>query len=314
MNAHLVAWARSRGYQVAWGPASLIEQARRDVEGRLAAGEIDRELAAATFPFEYPPVLPDRDTVVMVAVPRPAYRVTFVLGDGPFDAIMPPTYVRYRPTFEDVRRELAEHALPGYRVSILAAPLKSLAVRLGLVRYGRNNLVYAPGLGTYLQLLGYVTDAPLSIDDAWAPSEPRLLDRCANCHACERQCPTGAITAERTLLHAERCLTHANEAAGEWPRWVADSMHHTLIGCLVCQRQCPANPPLPVEDTGVVFGRDETRALLSEGDHDAEAWNAIRTHLEELGRAYQEPVLGRNLRALLRASRHHVVMKDGRPA
>ena len=58
------------------------------------------------------------------------------------------------------------------------APLKPLAVRLGLVRYGRNNVTYAPGMGSYIQLLGYLTDASLPLPDGWRPQEPTLLPEC----------------------------------------------------------------------------------------------------------------------------------------
>jgi epoxyqueuosine reductase len=172
---------------------------------------------------------------------------------------------------------------------------------LGLVRYGRNNLVYAAGMGSYLQLLGYLTDAPLPVDGSWEPQVARLLDECSRCHACERHCPGGAVARERVLLRVERCLTAANEAAGSWPSWVTEAMHHALIGCLTCQRVCPVNPPLPVVDTGVTFGADDTAALLSECGHPDAAWDAIRARLAHLGQPFLEDVLGRNLRALVRA-------------
>jgi hypothetical protein len=82
------------------------------------------------------------------------------------------------------------------------------------------------------------------------------------------------------------------------------SAHNCIIGCLLCQRACPANPKLPVERTGVVFTAEETEALLGDGGvHEGPAREGIKAKLERLGQPYQEPVLGRNLRALLEA--HH---------
>ncbi len=214
---------------------------------------------------------------------------------------MPPTYERYRAIFEEVRRELGEGPLAGAAVHTLAAPLKPLAARLGLVRYGRNNITYAGPLGSYLQLLGYFTDADLEVPPRWEPTEPALLDECAECGVCEAMCPTGAIADDRVLLRTERCLTLANEQPGAWPPWVPASAHTCLIGCLQCQRACPANPPLSMSATGVVFSEQETRALLHEGEHTGAAWTAIRAKLQQLGQPGAEPVLGRNLRALMGA-------------
>jgi epoxyqueuosine reductase len=160
-------------------------------------------------------------------------------------------------------------------------------------------LTCAPGIGSYLQLLGYLTDAPLPIDAGWTPHEPSLLDECEACRVCQALCPTGAIAEERVLLHAQRCLTLANESPGTWPSWVSPAVHHCLLGCLLCQRQCPANPALPVEATGVTFGDEETRALLADGQHNGQIWDRIRQKFERLGQPYQEAVIGRNLQGLL---------------
>ena len=69
---------------------------------------------------------------------------------------------------------------------------------------------------------------------------------------------------DRVLLHAERCLTYINENPGPWPTFVPTRAHHCLLGCLLCQRSCPANSKLPIESTGVAFSREETEALLAD--------------------------------------------------
>ena len=296
-------WAGERGYQVAWGPAEVVQEARAEIAGRHAAAEVDdgfyREELQSLAEGE---ALRDCETVVVVAMPRPAHLIGFELDGGRLEALMPPTYLRYRQTFEDVRQDLESNGLAGARLEHLVWPLKSIAARLGLVRYGRNNIAYAGAFGSYMQLCGYLTDARLPLPQGWRPDEPELLPECDGCGACLAACPTGAIDDDRVLLHAERCLTHFNENAGEWPAGLPESSHHCLIGCLLCQRVCPANPDLPIERTGLRFSAADTRSLLGgwePGSYRPET--GIGHKLAWLGQPGLQPVIERNLRALLAA-------------
>jgi epoxyqueuosine reductase len=300
MVEKLQQWAAQRGYRVAWGSRKVVESVRKEIADRRA----NLELNGRFFEGELTALIGEgRDdagrTVVVVAKPRPAHTVGFDFEGEVFDALLPPTYFRYRAVFEDVRVDLEANGLPGARVGHLVAPLKAIAGRLGLVSYGRNNISYAPGLGSYFQLCGYLTDADLPVlEEAERVVKP-LLPECEGCSACLSMCPTGAITEERMLLRAERCLTFANENPGDWPEWVDPRVHNCLLGCLECQRVCPANPELPIEHTGLRFSANETRLLLSD---DAvvhgNVETGIRAKLAWLGQTYSVPVLGRNLRAL----------------
>jgi epoxyqueuosine reductase len=298
----LQAWAAQRGCRVAWGSTAAIENARREIAARKAASEIE----AAFYEGQLDPIIagqaePSGRTVIVVAMPRPAHLIHFELDGSSFEGLFPPTYFRYRALFEEVRLDLAENALRGSRIEFLPAPLKAIASRLGLVKYGRNNISYAKGLGSYFQLCGYVTDAKLPETDT-AECAESLLSECDNCGICTSVCPTGAVVEERVLLRAERCLTFLNENPGDWPEWLSGRAHNALLGCLECQRACPANPELSIEDTGVCFSAAETRRLLSgKAVADDRTNTGIRSKLAWLGQPYSEPVLGRNLRALARA-------------
>jgi epoxyqueuosine reductase len=297
-------WAAQRGYKVAWGSKSAVESARREIMDRRSGSEIDKDF----FDGELASILAtgnddSKQTVVLVAMRRPAHSVGFDIEGKKFDALLPPTYFRYRASFEDVRIDLAENGLPGAHVEHLAGPLKAIAGRLGLVRYGRNNVSYAEGFGSYMQLCGYWTDAKLPEMQRNGDIEPSLLPQCEHCSICLSLCPTDAIREDRVLLRAERCLVFVNENPGNWPEWVSPQAHNCLLGCLECQRACPANPELPIERTGLVFSAAETRLLVSGKStrgNDAEA--GIHFKLAWLGQPSAEPVLGRNLNALLKKS------------
>jgi epoxyqueuosine reductase len=272
-----------------------------DVARRRDAGELDAQFDADLLRFSFP-AAPGRahlPIVLVVALPRPAHAVAILHDGRRHRGLLPPTYVRYRPLFEDVRRELASNVFHGCAVELLEVPLKALASRLGLIRYGRNNIAYAPGLGSYVQLYGFATDASLPVDPGWRPAEPRLLDECEDCDICQSTCPTGAIAGERILLHGERCLTYANESPTPLPEWIPASAHHCIVGCLLCQRPCPANPELSIEDTGVVLEEAETAALVAGTAETGPLANALHRKLDGLGLSFDFALLGRNLRALL---------------
>ncbi len=310
MQHALISWAQARGDRVAWGPGRLAAEARHAILARERAGEFDpaffeselRELAEMPDPSSLP-------TLIMVAMPRPAHRARFEfdlagLAQGHLDAVLPPHYVPlpHGPTYEDVRRDLAGNGLPGARVERAEGPRKVMAAALGLVRYGRNNLTYVDGVGSYHRLMAYATDAALPALPP--PHGPMLLDECASCDRCARACPTGAIRSDRVLLHGERCLTLANESAGAWPAWVEERMFGCLVGCLLCQRACPANPKLVVEETGIVFSVAETQALIERPTNLPAGLEAgIRDKLDRIGLGPYLPLLGRNLLALIRRGR-----------
>ena len=300
MDDWLRRWARDRGYQVGWGPAEIVRSAGSELLARREARELDEELFRETLATVSRPALPEwAASVVVVATPRTASRVGFDLGHGVLEAILPPIYRHFRGTFEDVRRDLQAKVLAGARVEPIRAPLKAIASGLGLVRYGRNNLTYAAGIGSYLQLCGYVTDAELPAMGR-LPQPPTLLPECDGCDICRLACPTDAIGADRVLLHAERCLTFANERPDPWPAWLPATSHHCLIGCLACQRCCPANPRLEISDSGLMFTSDETRVLLGErSSTEGGSEGGVHRKLRDFGLSEEEHVLGRNLRALL---------------
>jgi epoxyqueuosine reductase len=303
MIEKLLEWASRRGYRVAWGPGSTIAGVTQEIAGRRSGSEINESFFENELKSMVAAEMDSSEhAIILVAKPVSAHLVGFDVGGRIVEALLPPTYFRYRTAFEEVRRDLAENVLKDSHVEHLAAPLKALASRLGLVDYGRNNIGYVKGMGSYFQLCGYVTDARLSEMSEPGLGRGSLLADCENCGICMSMCPTGAITDDRVLLRAERCLTYANENAGDWPDWVSPDSHNSLVGCLECQRNCPANPELPVERSGLSFSAAETRRLLSsEQSADTQTETGIRFKLAWLGQPYIESVLGRNLKALLKS-------------
>ncbi|MEW6525000.1 MAG: 4Fe-4S double cluster binding domain-containing protein [Bacillota bacterium] len=290
-------WARARGYraaQVALASlqAVLDELAARHERGEFAPG-IRTRLANALLAKW--PLSSRAKSLVLVAVPAPVHSIVFDTGQGELEATVPPTYAYFGNTALMVRTQLqqalGEHFWPA------RVPLKALAVRAGLARYGRNNLVYVADLGSFIQLLGFESD--LEVEPGRAGLEPELLAQCAGCRVCREHCPTGAIGQDRVLLHAEKCLSLVNQAPGDWPDWVLPSVHNSLLGCMACQDLCPANQGRRVK---AVLGRvppAETQALL-QGGREAEALQeALEARFRDWGLQCGVEVMSRNLRVLL---------------
>ena len=93
-----------------------------------------------------------------------------------------------------------------------------------------------------------------------------MMERCQKCTACLRHCPTGAITSERFLLRAERCITFHNEKPSDvpFPAWLDASWHNCLVGCMICQKVCPANKDVVKWiEAGATFDDEETDLILN---------------------------------------------------
>lgn len=156
---------------------------------------------------------------------------------------------------------------------------KAWAVRAGVGRIGRNNLLQHPRLGSYLFLGLLLTDLPadgydMEIGGAGAPAEAgvspaaagadtplsgRLPDRCLRCRACVDACPTGALSIERApRLRADLCLSYVTiekrpdgQGRKTFPplRPQAGAAPLAIFGCDICQSVCPANRPGAAEAT-----------------------------------------------------------------
>jgi epoxyqueuosine reductase len=283
--------------------AERLEDLRRGVAGVLASGELPGQTAdhlADEIAFSVPDEPPQVRSVVVGATPRPLTRATLTVGGEPHEVVVPPHYAGYHTVPRGLTAALAAALEPtGHAATGFAPPLKTLAARSGLARYGRNNIAYVPGLGSYLLLAACATDAPPPRDVSW--DEPRQLDRCERCSACVRACPSGAVRGDRFLLQTDRCLTMANEDEAPFPDWVDPAWHHCAVGCLRCQQACPENAVVDLRVAPAeVFDAAESAAILAAtpaGDLASET----RDKLARCGLDYSPALIARNLRALIGA-------------
>ncbi len=275
---------------------------QHDIETLNKQGFIDRKLdeyyLQRNYDFALHDHVPTAKSLIIVAAPCQNFQTVFTRNGQRIPVMLPAGY-----GLEDRNRHQVETIIPeilsqdGYTLKQAQVPEKLLAVRSGLGKYGKNNVCYVSGMGSFHTLAAFYTDLPCE-HDSW--QDLALSEECQNCSACLKQCPTGAIVEDRILIHAERCLTFFNELPGDFPDWVDPSWHHCLVGCLKCQHACPQNRPF-INDVGetVEFTEDETDVLLQGQQPVENIPETLREKLLKLGLMHYYRVFSRNLYAVL---------------
>ena len=299
---------RGAGLSYRVAPADLAAQLERRLSELLEWGALSASLYEAyssSLEWDAPADLPVARSLVVIAGRAPCYLVVFHSGGRELTAIIPPTYLGscFRAS---CRRMLEEVLVPaGFGVERPTLPVKLLAVRTGLGEYGRNDLCYVPGMGSFARLEAFITDADLvdgnsavALDSGVRAAHVRM-GSCSTCSSCHWACPTRCIPSDATLINAERCLTYLNENEGPWPDWLGRGSHNSLLGCMRCQEICPVNRPYLADPEIVAeFDDAETDVILQNLRQDLLP-DAIRVKLAALDLDDYSTVLGRNLLALM---------------
>lgn len=249
-------------------------------------------------------ILPDApfkiNSIIVVASPKPLVEVKFKIK-GKTISLLHHTYKDLDKS-TDVKHDLNVILnSKGYHlVDAASLPQKLLAVRSGLAKYGRNNITYVDGMGSLQKLSTFYSDVPCA-DDNW--HEIQQMDFCKNCAVCINICPTAAITKERYLIKAERCLTYLNEfvwpMVKDFPSWLETSAHNCIHGCILCQVHCPQNRKFINNIAGLIEFNEEETLLLLEGKSIEELPKGLILKLKKLNLAYDYfDLLPRNLKVL----------------
>ena len=136
---------------------------------------------------------------------------------------------RIRPVLRQIE------ALTGTRgrICIDSAPVleRYWAFRSGVALRGRNGCAIVPGKGSWIFL------AEILLTVALEPDAP-AGQRCLECGACIKACPTGALQPDGRI-DAARCLSAATVEGAPLPADYAGEV--PLLGCDRCQGVCPHN-------------------------------------------------------------------------
>lgn len=266
-------------------------------EKQISSNEIFRGYIDK-FVFNPDEILPGAKSVIIISMPLKAASITFHKKGKAYEILLPTDYYDDGATFESITNRIkkdfsiSDKSRIVYRVKL---PLKTLAVRSGLARYGRNNITYIDDYGSFHRLVGFYTDVEL--EDNWGPLE--MLHFCKGCSLCYYNCPTKAITKNKFPVNIGECVTLYNERTEPFPESLDPTSHNTLVGCLKCQWDCPANDEcrMKIVKLGELNER-ETEFVLNQGK-DEKLYKTILKKLELFPYANDLAYFSRNLNAVL---------------
>jgi len=247
------------------------------------------------FDFDVSDLLERAKSIIVATTIQPILEVEFRYEAKPYKVIVPPTYTGITDTraYNLVKKILEPQ---GYWSAKVQLPEKLLLVLSGIGKYGKNNIVYVDGMGSFHRPVTFITDAELD-EVEWRDFE--LHAQCIKCKACLKACPTGAISGNNFIIKAEKCLTYFNERVHSFPEWIDPQWHNCIIGCMVCQKICPINKKqLDNIDSTTVFSEQETLQILAGTSLTGLSENTV-DKLKKIGLYDEYNILSRNLSVLL---------------
>jgi len=269
-----------------------------DGAGRLSANKTWRSYVNS-FQYAAPKALAEARSLIIMATPLKIARIVFHAAGQKHVVRIPCGYVDDGLRLADYQSMLFQKGVvpKDSKLELARLPLKQLAVRSGLAAYGRNNITFIDGYGSFHQLLAFYTDRPL--EEHWGPL--KLLRECKGCSICLKECPTGAIRQGDFVIDPAKCITLYNELPDPMPSWIPASAHNALVGCLKCQLPCPGDEEAAKDfwDLGEV-PEAETAALLG-GTVDAKTEQALKDRFKRIGGGDNLPYIARNLKLVLDA-------------
>ena len=126
------------------------------------------------------------------------------------------------------------------RAFVDSAPVmeRPLAAKAGLGWIGKHTLLLNSDAGSWFFLGEVLTNIPLPVDNPLDDEQP---NRCGDCQACLKVCPTDAFPRPYEL-DARRCISYLTiESKVAIPLEFREPIGNRVFGCDDCQAICPWN-------------------------------------------------------------------------
>ncbi|MCJ7571079.1 MAG: hypothetical protein MUO82_04285, partial [Candidatus Thermoplasmatota archaeon] len=127
------------------------------------------------FTFHPPTTLHNVHSIIVIGIPQKITPVIFFHKGERYQTVIPPTYAysKLRTSCKEILSRILGNK--GYFVDHAILPLKLLAVKSGLAKYGKNNICYIDGMGSFTRLQAFYMDYEFPIDD-W--HEKQIMESC----------------------------------------------------------------------------------------------------------------------------------------
>jgi len=131
--------------------------------------------------------------------------------------------------------------------------------RLGWI--GRNSCLISRKHGSFVFIAEIITSLELEAADINNSSK----DFCGSCRMCIDECPTQAITENRTI-DSNKCISYQTiESRDEIPLALKGKFHNYIFGCDICQDVCPWNRRSKVHTEPLFQLKPEIRDMTLDG-------------------------------------------------
>lgn len=226
-------------------------------------------------------IMEDAKTIIAATWPYLPYKYPFSPDKGYYSAHYS-AYPRGREAVSELSKLLTDQ---GCKVLIdPPLPVKEIAYRSGLGKFGKNSLIHNEQSGSLMTLHLILTNAQLPAS-VTAPGE---ISDCGSCRLCIDACPMNAID-ENGALRLSRCIRYHMLSSDIIPLEVREEIGDRILGCEDCQISCPRNRA--VYNNAVKAEREQEvfdiRKLLS--DHAAGLKKHMKPIGELLGKNYARP-------------------------
>lgn len=260
------------------GYADFIEKEHRILEDSSIYLDInDQKTMDKTDWFNPLELLPAAKTIIVILLP---YNLGVIKSNRPkvenqfFDSSV--SHLSKGSIFEDYHK-IVNRKLESLRNYIMVnhdmqsmsfcdfGPLndKAVALKSGLLKIGRNSLLYHPKYGSRFYIGYLITELVCETHSAHIVQrnewESYFHPYCNQCGRCQASCPNQAI--ERFgHLKSRHCISFLTQSK-EWTlenakNGLIDPLNNYAYGCDICQKVCPLN--------GIALDENEYDALVPE--------------------------------------------------
>jgi hypothetical protein len=156
-------------------PVSYFPVLQNEYDRSIKSGQLSRQNAfrdqIAPLSFSLPSDFRNAKSAIIFAAFAKTMYATFRLNGRAYRVMVPFQYYSDALNAESLKSLAQKEVIkePGRRVVDVTkrVPLKLLAAHSGLGRYGRNNLIFVDGMGSFVMLYAFLTDHPF-LDDTWS--------------------------------------------------------------------------------------------------------------------------------------------------